>query len=176
MAIISLSAPQVQEKMQQGAVLIDIRSSDEYKREHIAQAQSIPLERLQNPTALAHIPNESNLIFHCKSGVRTQNAQTLFTNIAQQRHCQCFILEQGISGWKKAGLATQIDRKQPLEIMRQVQIAAGSMTLLGVLLGYLVSPYFYWLSGFIGAGLTFAGVTGFCGLARLLAKMPWNKS
>jgi hypothetical protein len=31
------------------------------------------------------------------------------------------------------------------------------------------------LSGFVGAGLVFAGVTGFCGMARLLALMPWNR-
>lgn len=32
-----------------------------------------------------------------------------------------------------------------------------------------------WLSAFVGAGLVFAGVTGFCGLGLLLSAMPWNK-
>jgi hypothetical protein len=31
------------------------------------------------------------------------------------------------------------------------------------------------LSGFVGAGLTYAGISGFCGMARLLAAMPWNQ-
>ena len=59
--------------------------------------------------------------------------------------------------------------------MRQVQIAAGSLVLAGVLLGAFVAPGFYALSGFVGAGLLFAGVSGFCGMARLLAVMPWNR-
>ncbi len=56
-----------------------------------------------------------------------------------------------------------------------VQIAAGVLILLGVLLGYTVNGGFFLLSGAVGAGLTFAGVTGFCGMARLLATMPWNR-
>ena len=67
------------------------------------------------------------------------------------------------------------DSSQPLPLMRQVQIAAGSLALLGVILGYAVSSAFFLLSGFVGAGLILAGVTGFCGMARLLAIMPWNR-
>jgi predicted branched-subunit amino acid permease len=60
--------------------------------------------------------------------------------------------------------------------MRQVQIAAGSLVVIGVLLGALVHPGFYALSAFVGAGLVFAGVSGFCGMARLLVLMPWNRA
>jgi hypothetical protein len=60
-------------------------------------------------------------------------------------------------------------------LTRQVQIAAGSMVVLGVILGVTVSPLFYALSGFVGAGLVFAGVTGTCGLASVLRLMPWNR-
>lgn len=67
------------------------------------------------------------------------------------------------------------DKSQPLPLMRQVQIAAGSLILLGVVLGYAVGSAFFLLSGFVGAGLILAGVTGFCGMARLLDKMPWNR-
>ncbi|WP_259461660.1 DUF2892 domain-containing protein, partial [Enterobacter sp. R1(2018)] len=56
-----------------------------------------------------------------------------------------------------------------------VQIAAGTLVLVGVLLGYTLHPDFFLLSGFVGAGLLFAGVSGFCGMARLLAVMPWNR-
>jgi hypothetical protein len=56
-----------------------------------------------------------------------------------------------------------------------VQIVAGSLVLLGVLLGAVVAPGFYALSGFVGAGLLFAGVSGICGMARLLTVMPWNR-
>jgi rhodanese-related sulfurtransferase len=59
--------------------------------------------------------------------------------------------------------------------MRQVQIAAGGLVLAGVALGFTVHPVFFGLSAFVGAGLALAGVTGFCGMARLLAVMPWNR-
>ena len=52
---------------------------------------------------------------------------------------------------------------------------AGGLVLAGVILGFLLSPWFFALSGFVGAGLTFAGVTGFCGMARILAVAPWNR-
>ena len=86
-----------------------------------------------------------------------------------------YILEGGLDGWKKAGLPVVRDAKQPLELQRQVQIGAGSRILLGVILGSLVAPGWYALSGFVGAGLIMAGVSGFCGLARVLLVMPWNK-
>ena len=89
--------------------------------------------------------------------------------------CETYILEGGLDAWRKAGLPVALDRSQPIEIMRQVQIAAGSLVLLGVVLGAFVAPGFYPLSGFVGAGLLFAGVSGFCGMARLLAVMPWNR-
>lgn len=67
------------------------------------------------------------------------------------------------------------DRKAPLEMMRQVQIAAGLLVFVGVFLGFIVHPGFFGLSAFVGAGLTFAGATGFCGMARVLQAMPWNR-
>jgi rhodanese-related sulfurtransferase len=91
------------------------------------------------------------------------------------RPCETYILEGGLDAWKKAGLPVTLDRSQPIDIIRQVQIVAGSLVLLGVVLGAFVAPGFYALSGFVGAGLVFAGTTGFCGMAHLLLLMPWNR-
>lgn len=86
-----------------------------------------------------------------------------------------YVLDGGVDAWIAAGLPVLEDRRAPLEIMRQVQITAGSLVVAGVALGVLVHPAFYALAGVVGAGLTFAGVTGFCGMARLLALAPWNR-
>lgn len=85
------------------------------------------------------------------------------------------MLEGGIEARKEAGLPVARDSNQPIEIMRQVQIAAGSLVLIGVVLGALLHPAFYGLAGFVGAGLLFAGLSGWCGMAKLLALMPWNR-
>ena len=90
--------------------------------------------------------------------------------------CEAFLVEGGIDAWKKAGLPVAVDRRQPLELQRQVQIGAGSMAFLGTMLGLLVSSWFFAVPAFVGAGLTVAGVTGFCGMARILKKAPWNRA
>lgn len=157
--------------IQQGAVLVDVREADEHAREHIPGARHHALTRLdaEHPAR----PGDEVLIFHCRSGARTMaNAGRL---AAAAGSCEVYVLDGGIEAWKKAGLPVNLDRSQPIEVMRQVQIAAGLLILLGVALGALVSPLFYALAGLVGAGLVVAGVTGFCGMARLLAVMPWNR-
>lgn len=153
-------------------VLIDIRTADEYAREYIAKAHNKPLDEL-NPEAVSALQNgeSKTIIFHCMTGNRTAN------NVATLERCApngFQILDGGLTAWKKAGLPTIEDKSQPLPIMRQVQMIAGFLVLVGVILGALFSPWFYLLSGFVGAGLMFAGITGYCGMAVMLMKCPWN--
>ncbi|VDZ86792.1 rhodanese family protein [Kluyvera intermedia] len=158
--------------VEQGATLIDIRDADEYAREHIPAARLFPLSAMEQGATL-QATVDSVVIFHCQSGNRTRN--NLSRLIAAAAPAKIKIVDGGIDAWRQAGLTTVKDTSQPLPLMRQVQIAAGVLILLGVVLGYSVSNAFFLLSGFVGAGLTFAGITGFCGMARLLAIMPWNR-
>ena len=154
--------------LDQGAVLVDIREPDEFARERVPGARNRPLGSLSSVPA----GGAKAVIFHCKSGMRTQaNAQRL----AEAADCQAYILDGGLDAWKRAGLPVAVDGRQPLEIMRQVQITAGALVLLGVVLGTWVAPAFFGLSAFVGAGLVFAGVSGWCGMAKLLGLMPWNR-
>lgn len=167
-----ISPSDLKRKLDAGeAILIDVRETDEHAREHILGARLAPLSAID-----AHDfdrDHDKAAVFHCRSGMRTQaNAAKLLACGFRDAYC----LEGGIEAWKAAGLPTHTNRKAPLELMRQVQIAAGMLILTGVLLGWLVSPAFYALSAFVGAGLTFAGVTGWCGMAMLLKTMPWNRA
>ncbi len=158
--------------LEQGAILIDIRDTDEYAREHIPVARSFPLASIEKGQRLQ--ASAGNIvIFHCQSGNRTRNNEARL--VAAAAPAKVKIVDGGIDAWRQAGLQTVEDKSQPLPLMRQVQIAAGVLILLGVLLGYSVFSAFFLLSAFVGAGLTLAGVTGFCGMARLLAVMPWNR-
>jgi rhodanese-related sulfurtransferase len=150
-----------------GALLVDIQEPDEHARERVPSARNMPLSRL------GALPADAKaIVFHCRSGTRTSaNAGRL----AGAAGCEAYILEGGIEAWKKAGLPVAIDRAQPIEIMRQVQITSGALALIGVLLGIWVAPVFLALSGFVGAGLMFAGISGWCGMAKLLGLMPWNR-
>ena len=167
----TISPIRAAELVREGAVMIDIREVDEHAREHIPGARHHALSRIDAESPIRNV--DDVLIFHCRSGARTKgNATRLF---AASQNCETYILEGGLDAWRKAGLPVTIDRSQPIDIMRQVQIVAGSLVLLGIVLGVLVAPGFYVLSGFVGAGLIFAGTTGFCGMARFLAFMPWNR-
>lgn len=167
MSLQTIDAAGAKRLIDQGAMLVDIRETDEHARERVPGARNVPLSRLGT------LPTGSKaVVFHCRSGARTSaNAARL----AAAADCQAYVLEGGIDAWKKAGLPVAADRSQPIEIMRQVQIAAGSLVLLGVVLGLWVSPAFLGLSAFVGAGLMFAGASGWCGMAKLLGVMPWNR-
>jgi rhodanese-related sulfurtransferase len=150
--------------------LIDIREPDEFAREHIDGAVSLPLSRLE--AGHVALRTTTPVAFTCKTGMRTNsNCDRLAAHVGEP----AYILEGGLDAWKKAGLATRADRRAPIEIMRQVQIAAGSIVVLGAALAATVNPAFIWLSAFVGAGLFFAGVTGWCGMANALSLMPWNR-
>lgn len=165
----TINAAEGKRLMDQGAVVIDIRGADEFAREHIPGAQNKPLSEFGS----ASVGRGSDVvIYHCKSGMRTQANAAQLKAAAQ---CEAYILEGGLEAWKAADLPVIVDKKQPLEIMRQVQIAAGSLVVAGVLLGALLHPGFYVMAGLVGAGLIYAGVSGFCGMAKLLALMPWNR-
>lgn len=170
-SLTKLTLKDTAERVKSGhAVLIDIREPDEYAREHIPNAISLPVSTLGQ--ADLKLDAGQQAIFHCKSGMRTDSNCIA---LAQHVEGEAFMLEGGLDAWRSLGLPTTKNKKAPIEINRQVQITAGSLILLGVLLGWFVNSTWFALSGFIGAGLTFAGISGWCGMATLLQAMPWNK-
>lgn len=168
MAIKTISPAEAHRLIDAGASLIDIRSPDEHARERIAGALNVPLDRLSPAAAPGDV-----LIFHCRSGMRTAQAAETLAATASGR--DCYIVEGGISAWGNAGLPVEKIRGAPIEMQRQVMIAAGLLVLIGSLLSIFVAQFWIGLAIFVGAGLGFAGITGFCGMARLLALMPWNR-
>lgn len=150
--------------------LVDIREPDEYAREHIDGAVSMPLSRLE--AGGLTLETHGDVVFHCKSGMRTNSN---CARLAAHVDGPAFMLEGGLEAWKQAGLPVRADAKAPLELNRQVQITVGVLILAGAALGALVHPAFFALSALMGAGLTFAGVSGWCGMAQLLARAPWNR-
>lgn len=153
------------------AKIIDIRDAGEYAELHIKGAQLIPAQVLE----IHPVDADKELIFTCRSGKRTEAARALLERVLQRaQQTSGHILDGGLQGWEKAGLPIVHMPKAALPMFRQIQIAAGSLVLLGVIGSALWHP-FYLLTAFVGAGLVFAGLTGFCGMGLLLAKMPWNK-
>lgn len=166
-----LDAPAAKAWLDSGdTVLIDVREPGEYAREHIPCAKLVPLSTL-NPTNL-NLHGASRVIVHCASGIRSAKAAERLhdSGIAAVAH-----LKGGLQAWREAGYDVTVDTSAPLPIMRQVQLVAGGLILLGVALGTLLHAGFFLLSAFVGAGLVFAGATGWCGMAMLLGWLPYNR-
>ncbi|BCD84002.1 sulfurtransferase [Pseudomonas solani] len=172
-----IDAPRFAELHQRGAArfLVDVRSPAEYRAGHIAGAHNEPLGNL-DPVRLAErlrgegLNSGDELYLICQKGQRARQAAERLSALLPG--------VQVIEGGTDACLACGMPREGSgggLELQRQVQISAGSLVLLGVVLGTWVHPGWYLLSGFVGAGLTFAGLSGTCGLALVLARMPWNR-
>lgn len=155
------------------AILIDVREADEFRAEHIAYASSLPLGELENLIGHMSIPAARKLIFQCLKGGRGEKACLLvgrgggFPN-------EIYNLEGGLDAWKEAGLPV-VTAGTGLSVFRQVQMIAGSIVVLMIVLGFLGLTLGFILAGFIGAALFLAGLTGWCGLAMLLSRMPWNR-
>lgn len=152
------------------AVLIDIREPDEFARSHVRGALSHPLSTWEK--AHLRVDPDADVIFTCRSGMRTAGA---CDRLAARVKGDAFVLDGGLDAWAAAGFPVEQDANAPLEIMRQVQIAAGTLILIGIVMGFLLGPAWFGLAAFVGAGLAFAGITGFCGMARLLMLAPWNR-
>lgn len=156
-----------------GVGLIDVRTPVEYAEVHAEGAKLIPLDVLDPRAVMGErtgSPDEPVYVL-CKSGARAAKAVERFRAAG---YANVHSVEGGTAAWERAGLPVVRGRKV-VSLERQVRIGAGSLVLVGVLLGWLVHPAFFGLSAFVGAGLVFAGVTDWCGMGLLLAKMPWNQ-
>lgn len=158
-------------------VFLDVRERDEFEAEHIEHSINVPLSHfaLVAPGVLNQL-SEKKVMVLCRSGSRAKLAFDQIKQLGYSDKVTARVYEGGILEWKRQGKPTIQKRRNHLPIMRQVQLVAGSAVLVTTLLGLLFSPWFLVISAFFGAGLTFAGATGFCGMAMILAKAPWNKA
>jgi rhodanese-related sulfurtransferase len=161
----------------QHLALLDVRTAAEYRAGHIPQAQLIPVQAL-TPNAVASrfersTPGrEETLYITCQSGVRAEQAAE---RLKQAGLTNLVLVEGGTQAWEQACLPLH-RCSNAIALERQVQIAVGSLLVLKVFLGYSVHELFFALAAMIGAGLIVAGITRWCGMAKLIAHMPWNRS
>lgn len=153
------------------AILIDVREPAEHATIKIIGAHSHPLHSLNQSS----IPEtHKKIIIHCQKGKRGEKACQKM--ISTGTNCDLYNLTGGIEAWQQAGLPVEKGPKNTLPINNQTQITIGLSVILFGLLGYFINQNFIWGAVFFGLGLVNAGLTGWCGLAKVVAKMPWNQS
>lgn len=154
----------------EGCCLVDVREPVEHAEEHIPEAKLIPLGQLENRAG--EINRSGTVVVMCRGGKRGAEA---LRNLQAMGFSDVRNLEGGILAWKAAGYPTAKGVRMVFPLMQQVQLTIGLGVLTGALLALTVNGNWVLLCAFFGAGLTFAGSTGWCGLAILLSKMPWNR-
>ena len=173
MASKSISPQELHQRRQSGEAhhLLDVRTAREHAALQLEGARLIPLGQID---PIRHFPQGCSepIYVLCRSGARAERACAQLEEAGLQ---QVFQVKGGILAWEKAGLPVTRGPAQGLSLERQVRIAIGSLVVLGVLLGWRVHPAGYALSAAMGGGLVFAGLTDWCGMALLMAKMPWNR-
>lgn len=148
---------------------INVCSLAEYKEQHIPGVRSLPLDELEK--RYAELADKKTIYVHCRSGRRGAQAVEKLQNLGST--AELINVEGGLAAWSDADLPTR-SMASRIPIMRQVLIAAGGLVLLSFIGSWFVHPYLEYLALFVGVGLLFAGVTGWCGMAYVLTKMPWN--
>lgn len=154
------------------AVVVDVREPAEHAAEKIEGATLLPLGSI-NQNTLPQTQGKK-LVIHCRSGKRGTHACEKL--LAEDPNLEVYNLEGGISAWGATGYQVTTSGKFFLPLDRQIQLTIGLLLITASLLGYFFTPAWFFLTGFIGAGLTMAGLTGFCGLAMVMARMPWNQT
>lgn len=151
------------------AVIVDVREPDEIRRTSLAQYIPAPSSVVRADCFPPPVAGMRTLIL-CQGGNRAgQVARTL----AAAGRTDVSVIAGGIRGWQAAGLPVTSGGGS-IPVMRQVLIAAGSMIAAFTALGAFVNPWFLAGAGFVACGLAFAGLTGICPMAKMLAAMPWN--
>jgi rhodanese-related sulfurtransferase len=150
--------------------VIDVREFSEFDSERIADAQLMPLSNFEKHAE--EIDHSKPVYLMCRSGNRARQAAE---RLAKKGFTDVHVIEGGMLAWQQANLPTLKGESKIWSLERQVRFVAGLLVLIGGVLALLIHPFFIGLSIFVGAGLVFAAVTDTCGMAMMLARMPWNR-
>lgn len=150
--------------------VIDVREPAEFKSEKINGTSNHPLSGFDKK--LPDLSKNQGVILVCKSGARSERAAQ---KLAASGCSGIYVLEGGLDAWKTAGLPIEKNSSSVWALDRQVRLGAGLLVIAGLLLSHFAHPAWIGLSYFVALGLIFAAITNTCGMAMLLAKMPWNK-
>ena len=150
--------------------LLDVRSALEFIQAHIKDSVNIPIDMLSLKLNELAQANQSYIVL-CRTGNRSPMAADM---LMQSGIRNVKVMNGGLTQWQKEKLPV-IKGESVISLERQVRIIAGTLVLLGILLAWLVSGAFIFVSIFVACGLIVAGLTDACLMAVLLMKLPYNK-
>ena len=156
--------------------IIDVREPSEHQNQSIKGSHLIPLGQLSADKIPQQFKNKK-IVMHCQRGGRSSRACAQL--MQENPDLNIYNLEGGILGWSECGLDTACangsQKKCTMSIERQVRLTAGLIVFVGCVLAIIVDPIFIALPAFAGFALSFTAIIDWCGMAKVLAAMPWNK-
>ncbi|MGK2848478.1 MAG: rhodanese-like domain-containing protein [Minisyncoccota bacterium] len=158
------------EKENSSIDFINVCTPAEYKEKHIKGVRSVPLDEIEARSN--EFKDKKTIYVHCRSGRRGVVAIEKLRALGVT--AELVNVEGGLLAWEQAGYDT-ISLTTRLPLMRQVFLTAGLIVFFASVATLAINPHFAYVALVVGIGLSVSGLTGWCGLALLLAKMPWNK-
>ena len=157
------------------ACVLDVRTPAKFAECHVASAKLAPLDALDPRKATDALkPADGTPIYLlCKGGTRATKAAQQFIAAGIANVC---VVTGGTEACVTAGLPVSRGGKAAIPLDGQVRIAIGALIFLFWLLASTVHYAFGYLTLAMGAALIASGLTGFCGMAILLGKAPWNQN
>jgi phage shock protein E len=101
-ALVEIQPTQASAAHDQGALLLDVRTQEEWDQYHIKDAVLIPLEQLQE--RLGEIPRDRDIVVVCRSGHRAQTGATL---LLENGFSKISYLGGGMNAWVAAGFPVE---------------------------------------------------------------------
>lgn len=170
---IRIDPPTLAQRLATGsAVVLDVRTPGEHAASAILGSQLLPLDQLDQhaDTLAANLNAPVTLV--CRSGQRATQAHQRLTAAGAT---DLTVLDGGLNAWQAAGQPVHsTPGASTWEMERQVRLAAGSLVLGGILASLRWSAARF-LSGAVGAGLTYAALSNTCAMSRVLLKLPYNR-
>lgn len=164
----TVSAKQLKLGSSQHFQLVDVRSASEFAAGHIPRAINIPMDQIESRMGdLSCGP----IVLICQMGKRAQ----MTAEILGSCRLDLTILEGGTAAWIHEGFPLVKSVKTRWSLERQVRLGAGLIVLCATALAFTVHLRWLFLAAFVGAGLTFAGLTDICPMGEFLQRMPWNR-
>lgn len=171
--------------------VIDVRTPGEYASGHLPGAVNVPLDQVRRAVPeIGAAAGRGEVLLVCASGARSAKARDLLAG----RAVRTASLSGGTSGWAARGYPLEHPDNTATAtgpgaapgtvcavpragwaMERQVRLAAGALILTGVVLGFFLHPAWLLLAGGVSGGLVFSALTDTCGMAAVLAKLPYNR-
>jgi len=164
---------EVSSRLRDGDVcqVVDVREYSEFDHEHIDGARLVPMSVFDKH--IDEIDAAKPTYLMCRTGNRAGQAAE---KLSARGFTDVYVVEGGMVAWAAAGLPVIRGESKVWSLERQVRFTAGTIVVVGVALGFALSPYLFLISALIGAGLMFSAATDTCAMGMMLARMPWNKA